>query len=92
MSISGVQEVKPRPSNALERAGNVHDPRNYQLRASLYKNNFATFYSYDAEGRLYLVKKGTVRGNSDRGCETAFLHGSLPKRRSFKKRGVNSPY
>jgi hypothetical protein len=40
----------------------VYDPRDFRLRASLDKNNFATLYSYDAEGRLFLVRKETVRG------------------------------
>lgn len=40
----------------------VFDPRNYRLCAILDNNNFATFYSYDEEGSLYLVRKETERG------------------------------
>ena len=40
----------------------VYDPENYRLKATLDNNNFATLYSYDEEGNLYLVKKETVRG------------------------------
>ena len=40
----------------------VYDPENYLLRAVLDRNNFATFYYYDAEQQLRLVKKETERG------------------------------
>ena len=40
----------------------VYDPDNYLLRAVLDRNNFATFYYYDSEQQLRLVKKETERG------------------------------
>lgn len=40
----------------------VYDPENYLLRAVLDRNNFATFYYYDSEQQLRLVKKETERG------------------------------
>ena len=40
----------------------VYDPSNYRLQATLDNNNYATFYSYDAEGNLFLVKKETEEG------------------------------
>ncbi len=40
----------------------VYDPNNYLLRAVLDRNNFATFYYYDSEQQLRLVKKETERG------------------------------
>jgi hypothetical protein len=47
-------------------AGNVnthvYDPVTYRLSATLDENNYATIYSYDEEGNLFLVKKETVKG------------------------------
>ena len=40
----------------------VYDPTDYKLRAVMDQNNFATFYQYDEEGNLFLVKKETERG------------------------------
>lgn len=40
----------------------VYDPADYRLRAVLDQNNYATFYHYDEEGVLFLVKKETERG------------------------------
>jgi len=40
----------------------VYDPLNYRLSAVLDNNNFATFYHYDEEGNLFLVKKETAEG------------------------------
>lgn len=40
----------------------VYDLRTKQPRAILDQNNFATFYYYDNEGSLHLVKKETVMG------------------------------
>ena len=40
----------------------VYDRVNYRLKATLDNNNFATLYSYDSEGNLFLIKKETVRG------------------------------
>ena len=40
----------------------VYDPADYRLKAVLDANNYATFYNYDEEGNLVLVKKETERG------------------------------
>lgn len=40
----------------------VYETDTYRLRAVLDEENFASFYYYDAEGNLYLVKKETVEG------------------------------
>lgn len=40
----------------------VYNPVNYRLSAVLDNNNYATFYHYDEEGNLYLVKKETAEG------------------------------
>ncbi len=40
----------------------VYNPLNYRLSAVLDNNNFATFYHYDEEGNLFLVKKETAEG------------------------------
>jgi hypothetical protein len=40
----------------------VYDPTNFRIIAVLDHNNFATFYNYDEEGKLFMVKKETVAG------------------------------
>jgi len=40
----------------------VYDLTNYRLKAVLDNNNYATFYNYDEEGNLFLVKKETAEG------------------------------
>lgn len=40
----------------------VYNPINLKMEAELDANNYATFYSYDAEGNLVLVKKETREG------------------------------
>lgn len=40
----------------------VYDPVTFKLRATLDDNNYATIYSYDEEGSLFLVKKETEKG------------------------------
>lgn len=40
----------------------VYDPENHKLVATLDENNFATLYSYDKQGNLFLVKKETEKG------------------------------
>lgn len=40
----------------------VYDTDNFRLKATLDENNFAAFYYYDEEGRLYLTKKETEEG------------------------------
>lgn len=40
----------------------VYNPVNYRLEATLDNNNYATLYSYDEEGNLYLIRKETIEG------------------------------
>lgn len=40
----------------------VYNPLNYKVSAELDNNNYATFYYYDEQGNLFLVKKETERG------------------------------
>jgi len=40
----------------------VYDLNDYHLTATLDEENFASFYYYDKEGNLYLVKKETEKG------------------------------
>ncbi len=40
----------------------VYDNRNLRLAAQLDENNYATFYSYDSQGNLFLIKKETAKG------------------------------
>lgn len=40
----------------------VYNLKDYRLQAILDEENFASFYFYDAEGNLYLVKKETEKG------------------------------
>lgn len=40
----------------------VYNQENHRLEATLDGNNYATFYFYDDEGRLFLVKRETERG------------------------------
>jgi hypothetical protein len=40
----------------------VYNPTNYRLVATLDGNNYATFYSYDSEGSVVLVRKETKEG------------------------------
>ncbi len=40
----------------------VYEPDTYRLSAQLDDNNYATFYYYDKEGKLFLLKKETVEG------------------------------
>lgn len=40
----------------------VYDPLTYRLAAALDENNYASIYSYDEQGNLFLVKKETVNG------------------------------
>lgn len=40
----------------------VYDPVTFRLSAKLDDNNYATFYSYDEEGSLFLVKQETAKG------------------------------
>lgn len=40
----------------------VYDAVNFRISAVLDANNFATFYNYDEEGKLFMVKKETIDG------------------------------
>ena len=40
----------------------VYDPVTFRLAAKLDDNNYATFYHYDEEGSLFLVKQETAKG------------------------------
>lgn len=40
----------------------VYNPRNYKVSAELDNNNYATYYYYNEQGDLFLVKKETVHG------------------------------
>ncbi|MCU0442345.1 MAG: hypothetical protein MUE96_08105 [Bacteroidia bacterium] len=40
----------------------VYDKQNKRLMATLDENNYATFYEYDAEGKLLRIKKETEKG------------------------------
>jgi hypothetical protein len=40
----------------------VYDLNDYRLLSTLDEENFASFYYYDKEGNLYLVKKETEKG------------------------------
>lgn len=40
----------------------VYNPENHRLEAELDGNNYATFYYYDDEGSLFLVKRETEKG------------------------------
>lgn len=40
----------------------VYDPNNFRIKAVLDANNYATFYNYDEEGKLFVVKKETTDG------------------------------
>jgi hypothetical protein len=51
--------IFPKLSNV---STSVYDPQNFRIRAVLDANNYATFYSYDEEGKLFMVKKETTEG------------------------------
>ena len=40
----------------------VYERGTYRLMATLDNNNYATLYSYDSEGNLFLIKKETIEG------------------------------
>lgn len=51
--------LHPEQGNMKSYVYNLHD---YRLQAILDEENFASYYYYDQEGNLYLVKKETVEG------------------------------
>ncbi len=56
-----IDDIRIYPANG-NMESYVYDPVNYRLRATLDNNNYATFYVYDDDGSLILVKKETERG------------------------------
>lgn len=59
--IMYVDDVRIYPTDA-NMSSYVYDPINYRLKATLDNNNYATFYVYDEDGSLILVKRETERG------------------------------
>lgn len=51
--------IFPKLSNV---STSVYDPNNFRIKAVLDANNYATFYNYDEEGKLFMVKKETTDG------------------------------
>lgn len=58
---SFMDDIRVAPYNSVFKTY-VYHPTTMRLVAELDQNNFATFYEYDAEGRLQRVKKETERG------------------------------
>jgi len=56
-----LDDVRIQPFNSQMKTY-VYDHSTLRLMAELDENNFATFYEYDAEGRLLRIKKETVEG------------------------------
>jgi hypothetical protein len=54
-------DVRVSPEDAMFET-HVYSPDSHRLLATLNENNFATFFSYDEDGSLYLVRRETVRG------------------------------
>lgn len=56
-----VDDIRILPAKATMKSF-AYDPLNFRLYASLDENNFATFFEYDAEGKLIRTKKETEKG------------------------------
>lgn len=56
----------------------VYDTSNFRLMATLDNNNYATLYSYDAEGNLFLIRKETARGIKTIQESVGYQKGSQP--------------
>lgn len=56
-----IDDIRIHPLEA-EMESFVYDPTTYRLLATLDRNNYATYYQYDHEGRLTIVKKETEKG------------------------------
>ena len=56
-----IDDVRVHPERANMKSF-VYDPVTLRLQAQLDENNFATFYEYDAEGKLVRTKKETEKG------------------------------
>ena len=67
----------------------VYDPETQRLMAELDENNYATFYHYDEEGNLFLVKKETVKGiiGKTHGVKIA----ANPAKNDAIKKPINEP-
>lgn len=59
--IMFVDDVRIYPADANMQSY-VYDPINYRLKATLDNNNYATFYVYDEDGSLILLKRETEKG------------------------------
>ncbi|WMX16223.1 hypothetical protein [Aureispira sp. CCB-E] len=56
-----LDDVRIYPANANMQSY-VYDPINYRLKATLDNNNYATYYVYDEDGSLILLKRETEKG------------------------------
>lgn len=56
-----VDDIRILPARATMQSF-AYDPMNFRLYASLDENNYATFFEYDAEGKLIRTKKETEKG------------------------------
>lgn len=56
-----IDDIRVQPADASMQTF-VYSPTNFRLIGLLDQNNFATMYSYDREGSLYLIRKETERG------------------------------
>lgn len=56
-----VDDIRIYPADANMQSY-VYDPVNYRLKAVLDNNNYASFYVYDDDGSLIIVRKETERG------------------------------
>lgn len=59
--VSYYDDIRIFPANG-NMVSYVYDPATFRLSAKLDDNNFATFYYYDEEGALFLVKQETEKG------------------------------
>ncbi|MGB0176478.1 MAG: hypothetical protein ACPF9D_04885 [Owenweeksia sp.] len=59
--VTFLDDLRIYPFGAVSKAF-VYDPVNFRYSAELDENNFATFYEYNAEGKLSHVKKETRDG------------------------------
>lgn len=58
---SYIDDIRIYPSNSSIKTY-VYNPQNLKLSAVLDENNYATFYYYDEQGNLFLIKKETADG------------------------------
>lgn len=60
-STINIDDIRIMPNDA-NMTSYAYDPATFRLSATLDENNFASFYYYDEEGKLFLVKKETEKG------------------------------